>query len=89
MTPYRKPVTVEREHMPCECGKGELIATGTAITAGYTAYEHLCIQCGKREDFHYSYPRLVYTEDKGQVTCPPTIEITTEYLKNKTLAKNT
>ena len=46
-----------------KCGKGKMIATGMSMHCGnYSSHEHICDECGVRENLDKKYPAIRYEE---------------------------
>ncbi len=52
-------VKVFREHAHCDCGKGELLPTGSMLMSDPPTFQHRCASCGHAEQFPDRYPRII------------------------------
>lgn len=53
-------------HYQCDsCGRGNMIFTGASFPISSPLYEHICSNCGARQNFSLRYPTETYEERKA------------------------
>ena len=59
----RVETKVYTEHLYCDCGGEMKRSTDGVVLCTYPSqYGHVCDKCGKTENYHDCYPRIVYEE---------------------------
>lgn len=56
----RKVKSIYNISLTCSCGSQRVEPTGTVYTTYPGLYEYICMECGKVETSHISYPYLYY-----------------------------
>ena len=56
----RKVKSIYNVSLTCSCGSQRVESTGKMYTINPPLYEYICMECGKVETSHISYPYLFY-----------------------------